>query len=198
MAADEAQAAEDAVAARPEVAAARERLNQAERQLDATRAGYRPRLTANYSVGGRYANYVTSDAVSGQGSTSVILSIPFFDPVISANVRDAEAKVAAARAAFLQASLTVKSGAVQASIALHTARATLAQAERVGSAAATTLIQAEGRYASGATPLMELLDAQAADATARLGVIRARLSVELATVQLLSATGHLGDLTHRP
>jgi outer membrane protein TolC len=165
---------------------------QSAKQLEAARAGYRPLLTANGSIGGRYANHVTSDALSAQGSASVVLSVPFFDPAVSANVQANEASVAEARAELARESLNVRTEAVQAAIAVSTARATLAQAERVATGAATTLTQAQGRYASGSAPLVELLDVQAADATARLGVVRARFGVELATVQLLAATGKLG------
>jgi outer membrane protein len=192
--ANEGRAIESAIASRPEVRAARARLAQAERQLAAARAGYRPLLTASASLGGSYVNRITSDAVSAQGAGSLVLSVPFLDPALSANVQMNEANVAAANAAALQVDQAVKSEAVQAAIALDTARATLAQADRVAKAAATTLLQAQGRYASGSMPLVELLDVQGAEVTAGVGVIRARLNVELATVQLLSATGRLDDL----
>jgi outer membrane protein TolC len=195
--ADEARAIEAAVRARPQLKAARARLEQAKYQLAAAQASYRPLVSLNGSFGGRYANRVRSDAVIALGGASAVLSVPLYDPAVTAAVRALEAEVARADAAFQQQSLNVRTEAVQATTTLSTARAILAQTERVAEVAATAIAQAEGRYQSGTSPLVELLDAQAADVLARVGVVRARLDVALATVQLLASTGQLDELLTR-
>jgi outer membrane protein TolC len=191
---DPAHSEATALAARPELAAARASLARAEGELAAARAGYRPLLAANGSAGGRYTNHVLSDAVTEQGAAAITLTVPFLDPTVAGNIKVAEARVAYARAAFDQECLAVGAEAVQGAIALSSARATLAQAERIVGGASATLQQAQTQYATGAGSLLELLDAQGVDSAARIGVVRARLRVALATVQLLAAEGQLDEL----
>jgi outer membrane protein TolC len=90
--------------------------------------------------------------------------------------------------------LQVRAAAVQAAINLRASRVSLEQAERLVANAAANLDQATGRYQSGAAPLLETIDAQAADAGARITVVRARLALQIAQVNLLIATGDLERL----
>jgi outer membrane protein TolC len=199
---DPTRAADTAAATRPEVAAARARLAQAEAQLSATRAAYYPVLSANASGSVRYTERFTGAGApvgtpSELGSAAVALSVPIFDPTLRANVRAAEAQVAQARAVVTQQVLGVRTEAVQAALAVRSARQALAQAERLAAGAAANLAQAEGRYAAGVAPQLELVDAQAADATARVQVARARLQFEVAKVRLLTAIGRVTELEGR-
>lgn len=194
---DPARAAAAAVANRAEFAAARVRLSQAEAQASAARSGRLPTLSAQASGAVNYSERITGQGafgVSEQLQGSVTLSWPMFDPSVNANVRIADANVTTARETLAQQSLQVRSAAVQAAINLRTAAVTLEQSEHFATSAAANLEQANGRYQSGAAALLELVDAQAADASARYAVIRARLSLQIARVNLLTATGELGRL----
>lgn len=194
---DPARAATTAVATRPEFAAARARLAQAEAQAAATRAARNPTLSASVNGSVNYAEVLTGrtpGGISEQVNGGLVLSWPLVDYGVRANIAAAEANAAAARATLDAQALTVRTEAVQAAIAVQTARATLGQAERLAAGAAANLELAEGRYQGGAAPLLELIDAQAADATARVAVVRARLGLQLARVRLLAAVGGLEAL----
>lgn len=194
---DPARASAAAVANRAEFAAARQRLSQAEAQASAARSGRLPTLSAQASGAVNYSERITGQGafgVSEQLQGSVTLSWPMFDPAVNANVRVADANVTTARETLAQQSLQVRSAAVQAAINLRSAAVTLEQSEHLATSAAANLEQASGRYQSGAAALLELVDAQAADAGARYTVIRARLSLQIARVNLLTATGELERL----
>ena len=207
---DPAHAAAESERTRPEVATARLQLQQAEVQLSAARAGYRPSLNAAATVGVRY-NLTARSTVDSMGmpvtnvtngpseyaTASVGLAVPIWDPVLNANIRLNEASVATARASLAQVVLNARTDAVQAAIGVRAARQAVQQAERLAAGAAANLAQAEGRYQAGAAPVLELVDAQASDATARLAVIRARWQFELSKVRLLGAIGHLDVLSAR-
>jgi outer membrane protein TolC len=194
---DPARASAAAVASRPEFAAARQRVAQAEAQASAARSGRLPTLAAQASGSVNYTERVQGQGafgVSEQLQGAVTLSWPMFDPTVSANVRVADANVTSARETLAQQSLQVRSAAVQAAINLRSAAATLEQSERLAASAAANLAQANGRYESGAAALLELVDAQAADASARYAVIRARFTLQIARVNVLTATGELERL----
>lgn len=194
---DPAHAAQAAVRARPEFLAAVRRLEQAESQREAAVAGLRPTLAANASGSVAYTQVLTGNGLAGVSESAgagLQLVWSAFDPTVRANIRVTEANIAAARAALDAQSLTVRTAAVQAAINTRSARASLDQAERVAAGAAANLELATGRYQSGVSPLLEIVDAQAADATARINVVRARLSLQLARVQLLAARGELDRL----
>ncbi len=186
---DAAWAAAQSVA-RPDFAAARQRLMQAEAQVEAARAARRPSLTGQASASVSYAEALSGQGafgLSGQAQAGLSLTIPVFDATLGANVRSAEAAVVNAQEALAQQSLTVRTNAVQAAISLQGARAALAQSERVAEQAAVNLAQVEGRYQGGTAPLLEVIDAQTVDANARMTTVRARLQRQVAAVNLLVA-----------
>ncbi len=194
---DPTRASSAAVANRAEFAAARTRLAQAESQAAAARSGRLPNLSAQASGAVNYSERLQGQGafgVSEQLQGAVTLSWPMFDPSVNANVRIAEANVTSARETLAQQSLQVRAAAVQSAISLRAARVTLDQSMRLATTAAANLQQANGRYESGAAALLELVDAQASDASARYTVIRARLALQIARVNLLTATGELERL----
>jgi outer membrane protein TolC len=194
---DPARASAAAVANRPEFAASRQRLAQAEAQASGARSGRLPTLSAQASGSVNYSERIQGQGafgVSEQLQGSVNLAWPIFDPSVNANVHVADANVTSARETLAQQSLQVRSAAVQAAINLRAANVTLDQSLRLASTAAANLEQANGRYQSGAAALLELVDAQAADASARYAVIRARVALQIARVNLLTATGELERL----
>jgi len=194
---DPVRAANAAVASRPEFAAARARVLQAESQLEASRAQRRPTLSATASGSVAYTAVLTGNGLAGVSESinaGLNFSWPIFDATARANIVSAERNVAATQAALQAQSMQVRAAAVQAALTLRTSRAALEQAERLAAGAAANLEQADGRYRSGAAPLLELIDAQAADASARAAVVRAHLSLAIARVQLLGATGELERL----
>ena len=88
----------------------------------------------------------------------------------------------------------MRSAAVQAAIALRAAEISLEQAQRLAATSAANLEQANGRYQAGAAPLLELVDAQAADTTARYSLVSARQNLQVARVNVLTATGEITRL----
>lgn len=197
---DPARAADAAVAGRPEFTAARARLFQAQAQREAASASYRPVLSATVNGSASYTEVLAGRGLGGLGenaSAGLNLSWSIFDPAVRANVAVAEANLATARATLEAQTLSVRTTAVQAAVAARNARVTLEQSEQLGRLATANLELATGRYQAGAAPLLELVDAQAADASARIAVVRARLNLYLARLQLLSATGGLERLARQ-
>ncbi len=194
---DPAWASRSAVEGRPEFAAQRARVAQAEAQMAQTRAGRNPVLSATAQGSVNYQQVLTGTnfgGVSESVSAGVSLTWPLFDPVNRANLAVAEANLRTARESLEAQSLQVRTTAVQAAMGLRSARLTLEQSERLAAGATANLEQAEGRYRGGAAPLLELVDAQAADAGAGVAVLRARLMLQMARVQVLSATGGIERL----
>ena len=190
--------AELAVAARPELAGARLRVASAESSVAAAMAAWRPALTANGSIGGRFTQYTSgSGVVSETGSANLVLAVPIYDPTIVANVRIAEGNLVVARANLAQQSLVVRTDAVQAALAVRAAREQLASAEHNAQLAAANRTFSEGRFAAGTAPMLELVDADAQDASARLTVVQRRFQLESAEVRLLSAEERLA-VRHEP
>ncbi len=194
---DPARAAAAAVAGRPEFAAARARVLQAESQAEAARATRRPVLAGQASAQANYSGRLVGQGAFGlseQLQGGLTLTWPIFDASARAGIDVADANVTSARATLAQQSLAVRSAAVQAAINLRTAAVALDQTAHLASTAAANLEQATGRYSSGVAPLLETVDAQAADASARVAVVRARLQLQVARVNLLTSTGEIERL----
>lgn len=194
---DPARAASAAVENRPEFAAARARVLQAESQAEAARAARRPVFSGTASAQANYTERLEGQGAFGlseQLQAGLTLTWPLFDPTVRANVDVADASVASARMSLAQQSLAVRSAAVQSAIGLRAAAVSLDQTTQLASTAAANLEQAEGRYRSGVAPLLETVDAQAADASARVAVVRARLQLQVAQVNLLASTGEIERL----
>jgi outer membrane protein len=197
---DPGHAADNAALSRPEVLAAHARVISAQRSVDAAEALYRPSLVASATGSVGYTVFPTSGIQGGPNEAangSLSLQVPIFDPTIRANVLVAQGQLDAARANEAQAALSARQDAVQAALAVRSARQALLEAERLAAQSAANLALAEGRYAAGAAQLLELVDAQAQDATARLTVIQRRFQFESAKVRLLAAIGQLGVLESR-
>jgi outer membrane protein TolC len=194
---DPSAAAREAVIARPEFAAARYRVAQAEAQADLAHANRRPAITANANASAGY-NSVLAGRGFGGVSESVSGGLGFtwqvFDNSLAAAANVADTAVATARENLLAQSLAVRTAAVQAAVNSRSARAQVAQSERLAAGTAANLDLATGRYQGGAAPLLEVVDAQASDAAARIAVVRARLTLALSRAQLLTATGRLERL----
>jgi outer membrane protein len=194
---DPTAAAREAVIARPEFAAARYRVAQAEAQADLAHANRRPALTANASATVGYNEVLAGRGLGGVSETitgGLGFSWQVFDRSRGAAADVADTAVETARENLAAQSLSVRTAAVQAAVNSRSARAQVAQAERLAAGTAANLELATGRYQGGAAPLLEVVDAQAADASARIAVVRARLNLALSRAQLLAATGRLERL----
>ena len=158
---------------------------------------HRPTLAAQASAQANYNGRVVGQGAFGlseQLQGGLTLTWPIFDASTRAGIDTADANVASARASLTQQSLAVRSAAVQAAINLRAAGVALEQTTHLAATAAANLEQATGRYRSGAAPLLETVDAQAADASARVAVVRARLQLQVARVNLLANTGEIERL----
>ena len=195
---DPSHAADAAVASRPEFAAARARLAQADEQLAGAHAARNPILSANVAGAASQTTVLAGSSISGlsaSASGGVTLAVPLFDYSIGANIEIAEANVVAARENLEGQSLAVRTDAVQSALAVRASTASLNQAQRLAYEAGQNLALSEGRYQGGAAPLLELVDAQAADEAARIQVVRARFSLQVARVRLMASVGGLQSLS---
>jgi outer membrane protein TolC len=191
-------AANAAVANRPELASARARVEQSHAELDAARGARLPTLGLQASGSARYTQ-ITSNGASGSGPSQIgqggiVLTIPILDPHASANVRAAEAQVAAADAELFRQSMQVRYEAARAAIAARSAVAVLERAKEQAESAAQHLVTIEERYKSGVATPLELLDAQREDAIARTLVVTSRRAVDIASLRVLSAVGKIATL----
>ena len=201
-------AAEKALRSRPEVVAERQQIAAREFDMAQQRAGYMPVLSATGSVSGRESEqHTTSSATSlmpgattntGTSSLSasigVTLSVPLFDRSIPARVNFSAAQLAAEHENLAQVELGIRTAAVQAAIAVHSAQATYDQAQRVATGAAANLQQVDGQYRAGVASQLQLVDAQAQDANARITIIQMRFRLELSKLALIYAMGDLDSL----
>ncbi|HET9958661.1 MAG TPA: TolC family protein [Polyangiaceae bacterium] len=188
---------------RPEIQAARAHLEHDRARIDATRALARPVLSV-------LANGVINrqDVISGYGlagfsetvQAGALLSVPVLDFTVSPRVRVTESERDSAEQALHAQLLTVRAEATQAAIAARAAESMHVRAEHILRSATLNLNLAQERYAQGVSPLIEeLIEAQSREQTARVNLVGARLSLQLARIQLLAATHgarfpeHLGE-----
>jgi len=194
-------AADAALAARPELAFARRHVEQTRHDLDSAQRGRLPTLSTQASGTVRYTYLPDGDVKGGETSKiaqgSLILSMPILDPVITANVRAAEASVSAAEADVTARAASVRYEAARAAIAVRSARAVLAQSKQQESGAAATLAMIEDRYKNGFAGPLDLIDAQREDAAARVLAVRAGRALDIARLRLLAATGKIDTLRRR-
>ena len=183
--------------ARPEVRAARQRIEGGEHAVRLARRRYRPDLTVGVAWGnvlGRRDDPGVAapplDNGRDQFSFTVGASIPVFRPSYDAGVQEADAHLAAANEAYLDAvngvALAVRSTAfslrtIEGQLALFE-RALLPQAEQ---ALSTT----EEAYSAGVTGVLELLDSEEVLLDVRLGLARLRADYMKALADMERAIG---------
>jgi outer membrane protein TolC len=192
-----------AIRTRREVAAARARVESAEHDVASARAGHLPTLAATGQGALQYTYtrivITPNPAVTQQNPTEIAsgtlsLTAPLFDATVNANVRAAEAALAAAKANLEQTMLSARTEATQASRALVNAHAILNQSERLAAGAAANLAAVEDRYSNGLDSPLVLADAQREDALARVAVVRGRLAYDVAKVLLLAGLSRVDEL----
>lgn len=176
---------------RPEVAAASSAIEAGEHRAAASRAAYLPRI--DLDGGGSYRvsrfDYAEGTIPRADVSGGLAISVPLFDAAIGARASAARAELSAARADSDLARRRVRLEAYEAAVGLKAARALSERARDVASAARAALAVIDARYAQGLATALELVDAEQADLEAREGLLAAELRMQLATVELLCATG---------
>jgi outer membrane protein TolC len=189
-------AATTAVESRPEVVAAKEDVASRDSALDAARAGYRPSLSlavdGSYRVTSR--DFVPVMIPSQSGTAMLVFGGALFDATIGARVDAAGGRVAESKANLSGTRAAVKTQAVQATIALRSAKLLLEQARHVAEGSAAALSVLEARFASGLASATDLLDVESVDAAARATAVAAEGGMALATIRLLAATGKIESL----
>ena len=184
-------AAEDVVLAavdrRPELRAAKARVSAAEEDEAAARAQFLPSLGA--AGGASYRG--PAPAELGPGWTATVqLTVPILSGGADlGRVREAEARLEAARADLEDARRAVELEHREALLGAREARARVEATARLEEAAEEGLALAEGRYETGLGDVLEVADAQAALASARAARVRATLdrAVSLARLERLLA-----------
>jgi outer membrane protein TolC len=181
---------------RPELAAAAADVEATDKRIDSARSGYLPRIGVDVGGSYRFTHRDFDDAVvpRREASALLVVSIPIFDWAIPANVDIARADHAAAQAREERTRRVTKLEAQESALGVRGARAAQARAKELSSTASQALAVMEARYASGLASALEIVDAEASDIEAREILAAADLRVQLATVELLTATGRSAQL----
>ncbi|MBS2017643.1 MAG: TolC family protein [Deltaproteobacteria bacterium] len=176
---------------RPEVGEAAASVEASDHRVDSAWAMHLPRVEVDVSGSYRLTQYDYADKLLPRAEASGMLSItvPLFDTSIGARVDAARAELGAARAREEAVRRRVRLEAYEAALQLKGARALKARARELATNASAALSVVEARYASGLATSLELVDAEQADLEAREALLSAELRVQLATVQVLAASG---------
>ncbi|MGD9518170.1 MAG: TolC family protein [Armatimonadota bacterium] len=187
------------VTAEEELAALWERAATERDDLEALRATVRSRewaarlakMDAGLSVQlsghaeyGRYSGTTGESWWVGAGA-----SAPLFSKQARADVKSAEAGLAAAKANLADAELMVRQAVEQAYLSLRDASERVAQAAKAVESAQVNLQAAEERYAEGVATIIEVTDAEQSLREAQADDVQARYQQNVAAVQLRSAVG---------
>ena len=183
-------AAQAAAAASPRVVAAEARAQAAHRMSLATSMGFLP------SINGRFTEaFSENTGFAGkkvQWQAAITADWTLWDGGVRvAKMSEARTSAVAADAGAQREREVAVTETTQRWTDLAVAREALDIAHRERELTAATLKIAEESYALGALTEVDLSDARIALDGARLGEVRAEMSVELATLALLRATGSL-------
>jgi len=174
-----------ALAARPEIAAIAKQIEAQERILRATRANYGPVLGASTGI-----NETGSSSLNWNWNAAVTLSWPLFQGMlVPAQVREAEANLAGAKAQRDTIEQQLRLEIEQARLAVRAAKATMVAVEEALTAARTRLRLATGRYETGVGSSIEIADAQLAYSNAGQQRAAADFNLAAARASLLRALG---------
>lgn len=182
--------------ARPEVAAASAEVEASDRRVDAQRAGWLPRVGIDVAGSYRLSRRDFDDATvpRREGIAMLTITVPVFDAAVGAAVDVAKADLAAAHAREERARRQARLDAIESAVSLKAAKAALARAKELENVAQAALALIEARYASGLATPFELVDAETSDVDARETLLAAELRLQLATVDVLVATGRAKSL----
>jgi outer membrane protein len=176
-----------AIKQRPELVSLERQRESRALTLGSVRGGYWPTLAAS---GGASE---TGTALSNLGpawNVGANLTWQFFQGGLTrAQVREAEANLAAAEAALETQRQQIRVDVQQAAQNLRSAKASQTAADDALVNARERLRLAEGRYAAGLGDVIELGDAQLALATAQSQVVQARFRLASARADLVAAIG---------
>lgn len=197
FAGDVRHAEEAALQRRPELKAADAAVEASEEKLDAAKADRYPKL--GVALDGSYAiTKPDEDArfLPARSLTAMLTAtIPIFDYTVWGNVSVAHSSVAAAQARATGTRARIRGEAAESAFAVQSARSLVEEAKQARELASATLAVVEARYQSGLASPFDLFDAAKKDAEARTATIRAELALATATVEALSATGRLDELS---
>jgi len=173
---------------RPEVRRAEFGVRAAEAALKAVRGSYAPQVYLN-AMGS--ATSSAGESMSGVGA-AVVVTVPLVTGgQRSAEVREAEAKLASAKQQLESARLQVAREASDAWLAVQAARVAVHASQQALSQAEEDYRIAQMRYETGKAINVEVLDALAALVSARTNYTQALCDQGIAADQLLRAMGRL-------
>jgi len=173
---------------RPEVRRAEFGVRAAEAALKAVRGSYAPQVYLN-AMGS--ATSSAGQSMSGVGA-AVVVTVPLVTGgQRSAEVREAEAKLASAKQQLESARLQVAREASDAWLAVQAARVAVHASQQALSQAEEDYRIAQMRYETGKAINVEVLDALAALVSARTNYSQALCDQGIAADQLLRAMGRL-------
>jgi outer membrane protein len=176
-----------AFATRPELASVDKQIEAQERLVRASRANYGPTLSASTGIseGGESLNNL---GWNWNGGITLTWSL-FQGLLVPAQVREAEANLAATKAQRDTTEQQVRLEVEQARLAVRAAKASLVAVQEALTNAGTRLRLATGRYETGVGSAIEIADAQLAYTNA--GAQRAAADYNLASARasLLRALG---------
>jgi outer membrane protein len=175
---------------RPDIVAQRQRVAASEAELAQARASYRPDVRLSASQGWSRDDTASSDG----GSVGVRVTVPLYTGgQRSADVRLAEAQLAAAKATLTQQQQAASQEIWEGWQSLRTTTASFAATRDLVDAAEESLRAARARYAAGLGDLINVLNAQSAWADARQTFVKARFDWARSRISLARLTGALGQ-----
>lgn len=178
---------DESVKARPELAALANQIRAQELNVRSLRGAFGP--TLGFSTGFSDAGQQASSLV-WNWSAGLALSVPIFQGgQTRAQVREAEANLAAIRAQLDGERQQVRLEIEQARLAIRAARAALDASDEALANARVRLQLAEGRYETGVGSIIELGDSQVALTSAAQQTVQAEYSLAQARAGLLKALG---------
>ncbi len=178
---------DEAIKARPELAALADQVRAQELTVQAARGAYGPTLGAStgFSDAGVHPSNLTWN-----WNVAVGLTVPIFQGgQTKAQVREAEANLAAVRAQADAARQQVRFEIEQARLAVRAAKAALGASGEALVNAQEQLRLAEGRYETGVGSIIELGDSQVALTSAAQQKVQADYNLSQARAGLLKALG---------
>ena len=193
---DARRAAAEALRTRPELRAVREDVTAREESVAAANSARWPQVNVQLS-GGTNMTRTDDDPrfLQGRNATAAVtLSVPLFDWAIWSRPAVERGSLAVAEVRADAEKARIRGEAAESAYRTRASRALLDQAKKAAEVAAATLAVVETRYQSGLASPLELLDSGTSDAVARRKLVEAELELASATVQVLAATGRLGEL----
>lgn len=174
-----------ALANRAEIQAAQARVRVTEANLKVAQRNFFPILNANAS----WSYSGQEFPLAPNWTAGVLLEVPALDPPRFAQLNEATANLAAARASEETVKHSVILEVQQTYADLVSARESIEAANVLVQQARENLVLAQGRYEVGVGPLIDVTDAQLAFTQAESQDIQARVNFKRAEARLRKATG---------